>query len=557
MRCSRHITIGSLVFLLLGVSLGPAWAQSEEEPPPKAAPEGEPPRAQSRAEALASLFKAVQAKEGEVERIRRELASAKDQVTKDSLSEDLAKELDQLQKIEAKFEETAVGVDTSQFKEKEATPFSWEQTLGRVLEPIVAEIEEATATSRKMATLKNERERFGEQAGVASEALENLAEAAEQAPKGDRRLRRALQALIKRWEQRQSLAENQANAADLRLQEIESQQVGFTDYGRKFLSTRGLHLLWGIGAALLVFFGVRIVFSLLRERKKTIPGLRTRLVSVLASILSVLGAVSALLIVFSAAGDLFLVGVVLIFLFGAGWAGIRVLPEFIESLRIILNIGMVKEGERIVFDDVSWRVQNLGFTCYLANERLDGAVLKLPVKRLVGYHSRPFCRDEEVFPTRRGDWVALDDGVTGQVVVQNPDHLILEELGGAQRTYGTPAFLGLSPRKLTSESFQIRTTFGIDYAHQKIATGEVTRWFQDALERALPQVVDSEALQRVKVSFASAAASSLDYAIEVDLAGSAAPLHREVQFALQRILVDACNEHELGIPFQQITVHQA
>lgn len=534
-----------IVFLLSILGVGRASAQPEDPAPPT----------DGRKKALESLYQAVKTKEQEVQRLREELSAAVEDVTKQSLSQQLEKRLDELDEIQSKFEETAVGVDASLFREKKEEPFSWEQTLGRVLEPILAEVEDATSASRKAANFKEEKKNFTEQQEVAERALRNLARIREATE--DAKLQADLEVLIKRWEDRKVLAENQAKAAELRLKELEKQRTDITDYIRKFLSTRGLNLVFGIGAALGVFFVVRGFFSLLRIRKPKVQGLRTRLVSVLANILSVVGAIVTLLIVFSAAGDLFLVGIVLVFLIGAGWAGIKVLPEFVESLRLILNIGMVKEGERLLFDDVPWLVDSLAFTCRLTNPRLDGAVLKLPVKRLVGLHSRPFCEDEHEFPTKRGDWVALNDGAIGKIVVQNPASLVLEEVGGARRTYATPSFLDLAPRKLSSASFRIQTRFGIDYQHQAISTGQVPGWFHAALESNLPSVVGDHAVRSIEVQFASAGASSLDYEIEVDLEGSAAPLYEKVEFALQRILVDACNKHELVIPFQQLTIHQS
>ncbi len=538
------------------VAGGLAHAQPEPLEPGEDLPVEALAPSPERAEALTALYEAVRAKEEEVQQLRKELsaATAEDDVTRQGLSDQLAQRLQDLRNIRARFQETAAGVDDSLFEKKKSEPFSWEQTLGRILEPIFAEIEDATATSRRIATLREEQATFGEQQQVSEEALAQL-----EATLGsveDEGLREALGALQKRWKQRRVLAANQANAARLRLREFEANQKGIADYARKFLATRGLHLVWGLGAALLVFLVVRLSFGFVRRRKQA-PGLKTRLVSVLASILSVVGAVLSALVVFSAAGDLFLVGIVLVFLIGAAWAGIRVLPEFVESLRLVLNVGMVKEGERLMFDDIPWRVETLGFTCRLANDRLDGAKLELPVKRLVGLHSRPFCPDEPLFPTERGDWVTLDDGSGGQIVAQSPSSVALRERGGALRIHATPAFIELAPKRLSEGSFRIKTQFGIDYAHQAIATGQVPKWFTEALERSLPEVAAGHAIHGIHVHFAAAAASSLDYEIHVDVAGSAAESHDRIRFSLQRILVDACNEHGLTIPFQQVTVHQA
>ncbi|HKJ91109.1 MAG TPA: hypothetical protein VJ960_08265, partial [Oceanipulchritudo sp.] len=222
-----------------------------------------------------------------------------------------------------------------------------------------------------------------------------------------------------------------------------------------------------------------------------------------------------------------------------------------------LNIGMVREKQRLLFDGVPWDVESIGFSCVLANPELDGARLILPVRRLVGLHSRPWCPDEKPFPCRRGDWVELSDGAIGETVSQNPGTVTLREWGGAEVTLQTPDFLEKSPRNLTLEGFRVVSRFGIDYAHQAVSTTEVPEWFKTALQEKLPEIVPAGAIRGIRVLFASAGASSLDYAVQVDLDGASAELYRDIEYGIQRILVDACNVQNLTIPFQQLTVHRA
>jgi small-conductance mechanosensitive channel len=81
---------------------------------------------------------------------------------------------------------------------------------------------------------------------------------------------------------------------------------------------------------------------------------------------------------------------------------------------------------------------------------------------------------------------------------------------------------------------------------------------REALAEALPELLETKAqLKALSVIFESAGASSLDYRIEVQLDGSAAPQTEVIRAGVQRILVDACNRHGWTIPFTQITLHQA
>jgi hypothetical protein len=537
-------------FLILSVQL-----IASAQPAPEAAASPSP------LEALEALSIAMQAKETEVAALREQLQAATNSVEQEMLAAELEDELTDLTALRRRFEESASGVDVTVFEEVEKEAFSWQNQLGKILEPIIEEMETATARSRQLGRLKRDIDQFGERQELADKAIGRVEGYLEEA--ADPVLKVSLQKELELWKQRSVLASNQARAAKVQLEAMESEDSGglggAAPYIRGFLSQRGLNLLYGIGSAILVFMSLRLLLVLLRKvRKGEDPNsLSSRIFVLFTNLLSIIGAIVALLIVFSAAGDLFLLGLVLIFLIGAAWAGIQVIPQFIESLKIILNIGMVKENQRIVFDGIPWNVAALGFSCRLVNDELDEGLQVLPVKRLVGLHSRPWCKDEAAFPLKRNEWVALSDGKIGCSVAQNPGTITLREPGGALITYATPDFLNLAPKNLSRDSFRVQTRFGIDYAHQADATTKVPVWFKEHLEKHLPEEIEESAIREIAVQFASAGASSLDYEIEVDLDGSAAPLYERIEFALQRILVDACNAHNLTIPFSQITVHQA
>jgi hypothetical protein len=516
---------------------------------------------QNRLDALASLLEARQTQAAQILELEVQLANAGSEGERAELEAQLQRMREQLQQTRTRFTTSATGVDTDLFEEKEKEPFSWESALGKILEPILAEVEAATARSRKLAQLNKEIDRFTEQEEAAVASVNRLRETLSIVE--DPQLLGALREELAQWEQRVTVATNQANAVRLQLEDFQAESEGLVDdtthYIRQFLSQRGLNLLLGIGAALLVFLSLRFVLFLLRKLRRggNPDSLGNRVFVLLTNLLSILGAIAALLIAFSAAGDLFLLGILLVFLLGAAWAGIQVIPQFIESLKILLNIGMVKENQRILFDGIPWNVASLGFSCRLENKDLDNGVQVLPVKRLVGLHSRPWCADELCFPIQRGEWVRLSDGTTGCSVNQNPGTVTLELPGGARTSYSTPDFLALAPTNLSRKGFRIQTRFGIDYRHQEIATTKVIEWFTESLQTQLPNLFGADSIRHIEVQFALAGSSSLNYEIEVDVDGSVAALFEKGEYAIQRILVQTCQQHKLSIPFPQITVHKA
>ena len=120
----------------------------------------------------------------------------------------------------------------------------------------------------------------------------------------------------------------------------------------------------------------------------------------------------------------------------------------------------------------------------------------------------------------------------------------------------TQDYLALSPRNL-STGFRICTTFGIDYKHQPDSTTSIPALMQQKLEKDLRELVGADLLRHVRVELSNAGASSLDYDIEVDIEGAAAPQRPVIRRAISRLLVEACNEHGWGIPFSQLVLHQA
>ena len=75
----------------------------------------------------------------------------------------------------------------------------------------------------------------------------------------------------------------------------------------------------------------------------------------IASLLALLAGVSVLY----AQGDWILLGLVIIVLVGLVLVLQRSLPGYINEARLLLNIGPVREGERIIYHGLPWRVQTL------------------------------------------------------------------------------------------------------------------------------------------------------------------------------------------------------
>jgi hypothetical protein len=139
--------------------------------------------------------------------------------------------------------------------------------------------------------------------------------------------------------------------------------------------------------------------------KKGEANITNRISDVLAFFLAVLISMSGIILVFYVRGDWLLLTLVLIFLVGIAWAGKTALPPYLEQIRMILNIGAVREGERIIYQGVPWKVSSIGFFTYFQNPLLHGGKLRIPIRHIMDLISRPADPKEKWFPMEADDWI--------------------------------------------------------------------------------------------------------------------------------------------------------
>ncbi len=567
----------TLAVALLGLSplfATPGYAQ-EEEAPAGAEPEDnseendEATDGASKEEedsdlslisALADLRAALASKDGEIEAQQAALKDAPDATTREAFEAELESLHEDRGELSARFARLTSKTDDSLFVEAPPEPFDPRDRVFGLLKPVFDELEDMTSNSRKISQLEEDLAVQRARLVEASKAVKNIS--ALSAKELDADLRAAVEEQLDIWDVRATAANAQLSSIKYELSERRSQQQPMLDtvssFVRGFVRTRGFNLLLAVAAFCIAFFGVRGLQAIVTRVRPTPKKKRLsdRMIALAMHGLSLLLGVASVLFVFNATGDWFLLGISLFFLAGMAWVLVKALPQYVEQIRLVLNMGTVKEDELLVFDGIAWRVQSIGFQAKLVNDRLRGGLQVLPARDLVGLHSRPFGENEGLFPCSEGDWVSLEDGTIGRVNCPTPRVVQLVLLGGGRKGYATSAFLAQNPQNL-SANYRVEFTFGIDYKHQQDCTQKIPAAMQAKLEAGLPEVLEEGELLNVEVEFKEAAASSLDYEIQIDVDGDAASKYEDVERAAARFLVDACNEHGWEIPFQQLTVHQA
>lgn len=280
-----------------------------------------------------------------------------------------------------------------------------------------------------------------------------------------------------------------------------------------------------------------------------------RLLDLFYRLLTVTLAIVIPMAIFYFEEDWFLFSIGLLLLFGLAWTFRNLVSEFWQQTQLFLNIGSVREHERIFYEGLPWRVKNINIFTVLENPTLE-IVRRIPIESLIGMTSRPTYTHEPWFPCKIEEWVVLSDGYYGKVIGVSLEFIKLEDLGGGHKTYMLSDFLNLSPLNLSSD-FRVVETFGIAYRHQKASTTTIVQQLEVFILQKIEEEAYAYGVKKVLVQFANAGDSSLNFAVIIDFNGEMAPLYNRLRRAIQRWCVDASNQYGWEIPFPQLTIHQA
>ncbi len=510
---------------------------------------------------LANIAQSIQERRRHLDDLRIDMAEAQTASERAEMEMEI-EELERLiQASRSTFESVATGgVDSSIFREQPEQPFDWQQQLFEVIEPFLDQLKQFTETPRNIERINRAVAQDQARLNVVNRALVNIANVI--AGVDDEHLLGRLQALEKSWLQRKSDLELEINLQQLQLQELREEQKTFWDMLHQgmlsFVQGRGLILIIAVLVTGGVWFLLQALPKVVRRKSNDQVVLKrkpySRLMTVGYQVLCVLAALAALLLMLYVSGDWLLLGLAMIILILVVLGSRTYLPRFMNEVRMLLDMGPVREGERIVVNGIPWEVKSLNYFSILVNKELQGGMLRVPLSDLASQISRPDDPEEPWFPTRKDDYVMLSDGTYGQVLLQTPEVVQVKHVGSV-RTFSTGSFLGASPRNLTRDGFGYAVTFGIDYQHQAICLEEVPGIFDAAVTDAL-KASFNDGLESVLVDFKEAGASSLDYLIYVMMNGKAADSYWAVGRIIQQSCVRVCNERGWIIPFTQLTVHQ-
>lgn len=574
------------VFLTIALSfcLAPHMAFSQDKPEEIERKQKLREEALNTLDTLGSLLESRVEKLATIEKLTQELKATDEEAIKKTFEEKIKAENNDLAQLDKQISALTTAVTEDEVNSDQNQKFNLQSELESLVQPFVKMMKDATENARQIESLKRTLVTAEKQQELAERAVQRLqlllsveddkskiTSALSESSQPEKKSKDAkvsptrthLSKLLETWQERQQEAKNLEETAEQQLTVRMDQQSrssgGLGTYATQFFRNRGLNLLLAISA----FGGVFVVMGLIArlagwlQRRQGIPrSFATRLAGLLFKVATAIVAFLAMLAVFNVMNDWLLLGIASVFAIAIAWIGLKMLPNISEQITLLLNLGAVQEGERVMLAGVPWRVENLDFYTDLVNPALDGGTFTLPVRELVGLHSRPAAKDEAWFPTRKGDWVQIKDDQIGHVLSQTPELVQVREIGGSIITYETTAFVSEAPRNL-SFGYRIQTEFGLDYSHQHIATDEIPDKLGQHVEAGLQALLAEGAVESVDVDLISLGDSAIIFEVEAVIRGAYAERYEDVEREIARLVVDACNKHNWSIPFPQMVLHQA
>jgi small-conductance mechanosensitive channel len=459
------------------------------------------------------------------------------------------------------FEQLAVGSTDLAVFNSDPTEIDWRYEVGQIMMPIMENLKSLTEKPRKIQAQKSLIDTRNEQLQAISTALKSIEE--QIATSTNDNTKQALQSLLSNWSDKKLDTERAIELAKLQLINLQkndqslwiSLKTGVVD----FLKGRGLTIILAILAAILVWLLMRLITNFLSKKSKKEDQkefkTRQRIVHYAFKAVTALLILTAVIIVFYIRGDVLLMGVA--FLFAAAIVlGLRnTIPKFISETRLLLNLGAIREDERVIYNGLPYRVVTLNMFSVLRNPELSG-VIRLPLEHMVSMISRPAGK-EIWFPSSKDDYLLFDDGRMLRVIEQTTELVHLETLAGTKTSIPTTDFFNATFDNISrGDRFSVVGVFGIGYAHQDISNTVIPTKIQAALVDAFAGSAIAQSVEKIAVELKEAGASSLDYWACITLKSDAAPSYYKALRIIQQTCVDTCSQEKWDIPFPQLTLHR-
>lgn len=279
--------------------------------------------------------------------------------------------------LQISFEELASGgLSTFALDAPAAPEFNWQREVEEVVRPLLDELKRLTERPRTMERLRSEQALYENRLQVANTALARL-EKTRQAVKVSK-VDKAVKALLDQWEDQRDGAASRLQRINAQLERLaapDEQQKGLVATLEQFAHGLGLNLALALGGFILTWLALTVLgrlVSLLDRRPKSLGHRMTRVIALGFRLLTLILALFVASMILYTRGDWLLLGLLILLAICLLWGLRQSLPRHVQEIRILLNMGSVREGERVVYAGVPWQITALNIYSTLRNPLLRG-----------------------------------------------------------------------------------------------------------------------------------------------------------------------------------------
>jgi len=539
--CRALLLIISIILTgFLPASFSPAYAQQEsidQESEAQPATSNSQPISESHSATLKQLFylqSVLDTKLRERRKLGDEIALANEQDKADlrrsasDITTDIAQLRSTLETLATGGIDRKLFESTAKQKKKD-----WREDVSLIAQPVLDTLKEITEKPRQIKELNELIELKQEEIRVSNNA---------------------------KWQKRRDDANSTIEIARIQLNGLDGDQpISTTIYDAliHFAQGRGLTILMAIAAAWLVWFIVRMLLKTYRhtllDRRQRESRTRYRVAKYSVQALTFSLVLIAVFIVFYERHDVLLLGLLILLIVGFALNAKQLLPRYVKEARLLLNLGAMREGERVIYNDLPYRVDSINMYTTFKNPELNG-ILRIPLAELTQISSRPVSTDRW-FPSSEGDVMLTSDGTLLKVMNQNPDTVELKKRGGELWSVPAAQFYTFHMTNLTRPgTFGVTGSFGVDYAHQLISATKIPAKLDAGITKAVTNSSLGDALLEVRVELAEAGDSSLNYWIFVTMDSAVAFSYFRVQRLIQSACIETCSDNGWSIPFPHVAL---
>lgn len=456
-------------------------------------------------------------------------------------------------KLRQQFIEIAAGVEIEEDIRGQQEPSKdFVKELQNILTPLLDNLRRVSKRPREISSLKSE---IGEIEGLLPARILALSRIEKRFsdPQYDL-LRAKLESAIKHLEREIKGLQIELDTKRRRLEKLAGNKKPIwetvKEYFLIFFKTKGINILIFL-LALGTTFWFSVIFrhklfqlAIFRGRLKALDKTLQALYNTMAVVLCFFFALFCLYLL----NDWMLVTLFAFLVMGVVITSRQVIPQFLNETKLILNLGTVREGERLIWGGVSWKITKLGFYSHLVNPNLQGGEIIISAKELLNYVSRPIVAGEIWFPTYVGDWISIEGGNIGKVLSQTPDHVLVQFKGAGKKYYGITDYIALQPQNL-SMGFEVECIVPLDFIHQKEVLATLIPMFKSAFVTKMQNFQDIYTyIQNIEIRFHSVSEEFMHLWINLSCEGFLAPEAYHLKMTISEVFVAVCNDADISIP---------